>query len=111
MKVNTNLLEIRISRKSIKLFVMLTAMFLSLTACGKQEQVQKQESTSPQEIEIHYQADDGEYDETLYDRVQNKIDSKDDIKEGKKIITMASNAAENSMLDYWITSFNMDNSK
>lgn len=94
----------------------LLGMSMMLTACGASEQPQANTTPQPQEIDIYYQADDGEYNpEYSYDVYDNIVaeDPKEDIKNGKTIITLAYCGEEegNDQMDFWVTAFNRENDK
>lgn len=108
-------------RKRKRILWVLVVILAVMTACGKHEnqvrevesQIQETVSPSPREITIYYQEDGGEYDEDMFSKVQDKIDNNVDEKEGKTIITLACNDDnhEHSIINYWITSFNLENPK
>ncbi len=94
----------------------LLGMSVMLTACGASEQPQASTTPQPQEIDIFYQADDGEYDEQasydVYDNIVSE-DPKEDTKKDKIIVTLAYCGEEEGtdQMDFWVTAFNQSNEK
>ncbi len=94
----------------------LLGLSLTLTACGAKEQFPVNTTPQPQEIDIYYQADDGEYDiQASYDVYDDIVseDPQEELKKDKIIVTLAYVGEEegSDQMDFWVTSFNQSNEK
>lgn len=96
--------------------LILLGLSLTLTACGVKEQAPENTTPQPQEIDIYYQADDGEYDTQasfdVYDNIVSE-EPKEDLKKDKIVVTLAYVGEEEGtdQMDFWVTSFNQSNDK
>lgn len=108
MKLNRGLLYRKYLKRKFKILTFLLVSLISLSACGQKGM--EKESALSQDIQIHYQADSGDYDGDMINDVYDRLSTEEDLRKEKKIITLAyaADSSGNSQMDFWVTSFNQE---